>query len=156
MDTSSDDDIGFHYHDDAYVTQAIDNKDPDYLDEHNALWFPPGAPLLVNTYAIPPHLCYANVQTMLVDETDNTITPVIVPDPDGGPHPCDHYMENTECHEWVQKLVEYPSYLLFTYNDCDRQDFIQQHRGHTVRELVPKCSVHRAVRLNLPQIGKMN
>lgn len=133
------------------VLQAIRDEEPDFIDENNALWFPPGAALVTLAGPIPHHKCYSHVQTMLVDEVEQVRQAVITLQ--SRPFPCDQRMTRQEARLWVNTLTQYPSYLLLTYGPNDKQDSIQQHRGHLVRDVVPPTCLSVSDRLNLADLA---
>lgn len=136
------------------VLEAIRDADPDFIDQSNALWFPPGTALVDISGAYPNHSCYSHTQHMLHDEVEQVRMSVIYQTK--RPRACDQRMTRHEASLWVGHLTQYPSYLLLTYGPNDRQDSILQHRGHLVRDIVPPTCLSIADRLNLAELAKLS
>ena len=124
------------------IALAYRTGDERYQDTKNPLWFPPGVCLKVSpllTY--PPHQCFTDVMENPDTHAITTHNPMI--------GPCDNHMDDNEIMDWVLTLTDYPSYILMTYAPGDTQSDIRQERGHTLRNLVPRCHILDATRMNL-------
>nr|QTE03537.1 MAG: hypothetical protein [Phoenicopteridae CRESS-DNA-virus sp.] len=135
------------------VLVAIRDEEEDFIDIYNPLWFPPGVSLVDSAGSHPSHHCYTHTQHMLHDEVEQVRAAVIYQTQT--PRPCDQRMTRHEAVTWVGKLTQYPSYLLLTYGPNDKQDALQQHRGHLVRDIVPPTCLSIADRLNLAELAKL-